>query len=54
MMSIRSPLARLLAPLPTHLRADAARRYARQEAVLLDRLGSCMASGRTSCPGWAT
>ena len=40
MMSIRSPLARLLAPLPTHLRADAARRYARQEAVLLDRLGS--------------
>ena len=40
MMSIRSPLARLLAPLPTHLRDDAARRYARQEAVLLDRLGS--------------
>ena len=40
MMSIRSPLARLLAPLPTHLRDDAAHRYARQEAVLLDRLGS--------------
>lgn len=40
MMSIRSPLARLLAPLPSHLRDDAARRYARQEAVLLDRLGS--------------
>ena len=40
MSNTPSPLSRLLAPLPAPLRDDAARRYARQEAVLLERLGA--------------
>ena len=40
MTSLFSPLQRFLAVMPEHLHAEAARRFARHEPVLLDRLNS--------------
>ncbi len=50
-MSDQTPLERLLAAMPAHLHAEAARRYTRQEPVLFERLGR-LYGGRADFLPW--
>lgn len=50
MMSDLTPLERLLEPLPTELRAEAARRYTRHESVLFERLARLYGGRRDFLP----
>src|SRR5471032_2004819 len=50
MMSDLTPLERLLEPMPTELRAEAARRYTRHESVLFERLARLYGGRRDFLP----